>query len=147
MRWLWFVGSLVCFVVVFKTTSVGLALLCLLGALVFMIVGTLAVAAQRIENSRGDVGRIIGPEEIRHMREAEERRKAAAQGQDQVPAANAAGNETAPAGPRTTPDAGIVGAATAAAMIAAETAGRDAASPPGPTADDASDADNAGGDV
>lgn len=147
MRWLWFVGSLICFAVVFKTTSVGLALVCLLGALVFMIVGTLAVAAQRIESSRGDVGRIIGPEEIRHMREAEERRKAAAQGQPQAPAADNAGNDSARAGTPPAAEAGIVGAATAAALIAAETAGRDAASPPGPAADEGSGADNAGGDV
>ena len=62
MRWLWFVGSLLCFAVVFKTTSIALAALCLIGALVFMVVGTLAVAAQRIDNSRGDAGRLIGPE-------------------------------------------------------------------------------------
>lgn len=147
MRWLWFVGSLICFAVVFKTTSVGLALVCLLGALVFMIVGTLAVAAQRIESSRGDVGRIIGPEEIRHMREAEERRKAAAQSQPQAPATDNAGNDSARAGTPPAAEAGIVGAATAAALIAAETAGRDAASPPGPAADEGSGADNAGGDV
>lgn len=105
MRWLWFVGSLLCFAVVFKTTSVGLALLCLLGALAFMIIGTLAVAAQRIDNSRSDIGRLIGPEEIRQMREAEARRQAA---QAQA--------EASPA---------IVGLASAGAMIAAEAAARD----------------------
>ena len=120
MRWLWFVGSLVCFAVLFKTTSIGLALLCLVGALVFMIVGTLAVAAQRIENSRSDAGRLFGPEEIRQMREAEARRKAA--------------QEAASA------DAGIVGVATASALIAAESTGRDAASPDGTASGDAPDA-------
>ncbi len=121
MRWLWFVGSLVCFIVLFKTASIGLALLCLVGALVFMIVGTLAVAAQRIENSRGDAGHLFGPEEIRRMREAEARRNAAAQ-------------NAAPA------DASIVGVATASALIAAESAGRDAASPDGTAPGDAPDA-------
>ena len=104
MRWLWFVGSLLCFVVVFQTTSVGLALLCVLGALVFMVVGTLAVAAQRIESSRGDAGRVFGPEEIRRMREAEAKRQAA-----QAPNADI---QAAP----------IIGVATAAALIAAESA-------------------------
>ena len=125
MRWLWFVGSLICFAVLFKTSSIGLALLCLVGALVFMIVGTLAVAAQRIENSRSDLGRLFGPEELRQMKEAEARRKAAAQ--------QAAEPQAAPA------DAAIVGVATASALIAAESAGRDAASPDGKAPGDASD--------
>ncbi|MCX7557396.1 hypothetical protein OS187_11330 [Xanthomonadaceae bacterium JHOS43] len=120
MRWLWFAGSLVCFVVLFKTTSIGLALLCLIGALIFMIVGTLAVAAQRIESSRSDVGKLFGPEEIRQMREAEARRKAA--------------QEAA------STDAGIVGVATASALIAAESAGRDDAPPASPTPGDTPDA-------
>lgn len=127
MRWLWFVGSLVCFVVLFKTTSVGLALLCLVGALAFMIIGTLAVAAQRIENSRADAGRLFGPEEIRQMREAEARRKAAA-AQEATPA-----------------DAPIVGVATAAALIAAESADRDAVPSVNPATDAPSAAENSGG--
>lgn len=101
MRWLWFVGSLLCFVVVFKTTSIGLALLCLLGALVFMLIGTLAVAAQRIESRRGDAARLLGPDEIRQMREAEMRSKGA--------------ESTS-----TRKDPEIVGLTSAAAMIAAE---------------------------
>lgn len=121
MRWLWFVGSLVCFAVLFKTSSIGLALLCVVGALVFMIIGTLAVAAQRIESSRGDAGRLFGPEEIRQMREAEARRKAAAQQTD--------------AG-----DTAIVGVATASALIAAESAARDVASPDGSASDASPDA-------
>ncbi len=116
MRWLWFLGSLVCFTVVFRTTSIALALLCLVGALAFMLIGALAVAAQRIERSRGDDVRLLGPEEIRHMREAEARRKAAREG--------AAGE-----------DAEIVGVAAAKDMLASEAAGRESAfSPPGPPA-------------
>ena len=101
MRWLWFVASLLCFAVVFKTTSIALAL-----------------AAQRIDNSRGDAGRLIGPEEIRRMREAEARRKAG----------GAAG------------EAAIVGVATVGAMLAAEAAVRDADAPQTEAADDAGDA-------
>ena len=108
MRWLWFVGSLFCFAVVFKTASIALAALCLIGALVFMVVGTLAVAAQRIDNSRGDSGRLIGPEEIRQMREAEARRTATQAGADQ------------PA---------IVGVAAVGAMLASEAAARDGTGP------------------
>lgn len=78
MRWLWFVGSMVCLVVLFRTHSVGLAIFSLIGAFVCTIVGVLAVAAQRIESRRQDLGRILGPEEIRQLRMAEARRRAAA---------------------------------------------------------------------
>ncbi|HET9047857.1 MAG TPA: hypothetical protein VFN29_02665 [Chiayiivirga sp.] len=102
MRWLWFIGSLVCFAVMFRTTSIALALICLVGALAFMLIGTLAVAAQRIDRNRNDDVRMLGPEELRHIREAEARRKA-----DQQPA-----------------QAAIVGVAAASAMIAAEAGDR-----------------------
>lgn len=77
MRWLWFLGSMLCFAVLFRTTSVAIALLSLLGALIFTVIGVLAVAAQRIESRRQSSGPIFGPEEIRQMRLAEARRKAA----------------------------------------------------------------------
>ena len=108
MRWLWFVGTLGCLAIAFRTHSMGLAALCLIGALVFMVVGTLAVAAQRIDNSRGDSGRLIGPEEIRQMREAEARRKTTQAGAD--------------------PPA-IVGVAAVGAMLASEAATRDDTGP------------------
>ena len=115
MRWLWFLGSMVCFIVVFRTTSIALALLCLVGALAFMLIGALAVAAQRIERSRGDDVRLLGPEEIRHMREAEARRKAAQEG-----------------GVSQSQEAGIVGVAAAVDMLATEAAGREPLfAPPG----------------
>ena len=108
MRWLWFLGSLVCFIVVFRTTSIALALLCLVGALAFMLIGALAVAAQRIDRSRGDDVRLLGPEELRHMREAEARRKAAQEGGVSQPQ-----------------ESDIVGVAAAADMLATEAAGRE----------------------
>ncbi len=134
MRWLWFVGSLLCFSVVFKTTSIALAALCLIGALVFMVVGTLAVAAQRIDSSRGDAGRLIGPEEIRRMREAEARRTA--QQQDEAPAA---GSDAGAGGE-------LIGMATATALIAAESADRGTASLVDPTSGDAPGVDTPGGE-
>lgn len=88
MRWLWFVASMVCLVVLFRTHSIGLAIFSLIGAFVCAIVGVLAVAAQRIESRRQDLGRIIGPEEIRQMRMAEARRKAAAEQQPGDPQAH-----------------------------------------------------------
>lgn len=109
MRWLWFLGSLGCFAVLFRTTSIALALLCLVGALAFILIGTLAVAAQRIERNRSDGGRLFSPEEIRQMREADARRRA------EQEASNTESSDSA-----------IVGTATMAALIAAEAAGRGA---------------------
>jgi hypothetical protein len=123
MRWLWFLGSLACFAVLFRTTSIALALVCLVGALAFMLIGTLAVAAQRIERSRNDEARVYGPEEIRQMREAEARRQAAQQ-----------------AGTQAEPEAAIVGVASASAMIADEMARRGTESTPPASAPDEPDA-------
>ena len=113
MRWLWFVGSLLSFVVVFRTTSLGLAFLCLILAFVFMLVGTLAVASGRIADRSQNAASLLGPDELRRLREARERRQSGS-------------------------EAGIVGASTAALMMAAESdhaTSRDAAN-------DAGDGDN-----
>lgn len=107
MRWLWFLGSLGCFAVLFRTTSIALALLCLIGALAFLLIGTLAVAAQRIERNRGDGGRLFSPEEIRQMRDADAQRKSEHD--------NATHEHSEP---------DIVGTATMAALIASEAAER-----------------------
>lgn len=95
MRWLWFVGSLLSFVVVFRTTSLGLAFVCLILAFVFMIVGTLAVASGRIADRSSNTASLLGPDELRRLREARERQQAGT-------------------------DSGIVGASTAALMMASE---------------------------
>ncbi len=109
MRWLWFLGSLGCFAVLFRTTSIALALLCLIGALAFILIGTLAVAAQRIERNRSDGGRLFSSAEIRQMREADARRRSEQEDNDAESS-----------------DPAIVGTATMAALIAAEAAGRGA---------------------
>ena len=75
MRWLWFVGSLLSFVVVFRTTSLGLAFVCLILAFVFMIVGTLAVASGRIADRSGNAASLLGPDELRRLREAKQRQQ------------------------------------------------------------------------
>lgn len=75
MRWLWFVLSLGCFAVAFRTHSMGLAVLCLIAALGFVLIGTLAVASSRIESRGRDASAMLGPEEMRRMREQIERRK------------------------------------------------------------------------
>ncbi len=111
MRWLWFVGSLVCFAVLFRTTSIALALICLVGALVFMLIGTLAVAAQRIDRSRNaDLPRF-------NMDELQRNKNAA--------------TEPAPASQPLEP--AIVGMASAAAMIENEMRNREPVMPPSET--------------
>ena len=105
MRWLWFVGSMLCFVVLFKTTSIALALICLVAALVFMVIGTLAVAAERINGTRGNEIDVLAAEKLRLMRNAQAQRQAEAEAQI----------DSAPVAP-------LVRLATASALISAESA-------------------------
>ncbi len=112
MRWLWFVGSLLSFIVVFRTTSLGLAFLCLILAFVFMVVGTLAVASGRIADRSQNAASLLGPDELRRLREARERQQAGAG-----------------------TDAGIVGASTAALMMASESGRSTAPQDAGDTGD------------
>lgn len=74
MRWLWFVGSVICFAVVFRTPSMGLAVLCLIGALGFMLMGVISLASARIDARSRDASALLGPDEIRRVREAAQRR-------------------------------------------------------------------------
>ena len=78
MRWLWFVLSVLCFAVAFRTHSMGLAAITLIGALGFLLMGTLALASSRIEARGQDVSTLLGPDEIRRMAEIERRKREAA---------------------------------------------------------------------
>ena len=75
MRWLWFVASAICFAVVFRTHSMGLAVLCLLAALVFLLVGVVALVSGRIDSRARDASTLMGPEEMRRLREIEQRKR------------------------------------------------------------------------
>ena len=78
MRWLWFVLSMLCFAVSFRTHSMGLAAVTLLGALGFLLMGTLAMAAGRIESRTRDASALMGPDEVRRLAEIERRKREAA---------------------------------------------------------------------
>ena len=78
MRWLWFVLSMLCFAVAFRTHSMGLAAITLLGALGFLLMGTLALASSRIESRTRDASTLMGPEEVRRLAEIERRKREAA---------------------------------------------------------------------
>ncbi|MCI1711247.1 MAG: hypothetical protein LKM32_00690 [Chiayiivirga sp.] len=75
MRWLWFVGTLGCLAIAFRTHSMGLAALCLIGALVTLLAGTLALASRRIDSRSQNTSAMLDPVAMRHMRESIERRK------------------------------------------------------------------------
>lgn len=75
MRWLWIIASVLCFAVAFRTHSMGLAALCLLLALGFLLAGTLALASSRIESRAQNASALLGPDELRRIREQAERRK------------------------------------------------------------------------
>lgn len=75
MRWLWFIFAFGCFAVAFRTHSMGLAVICLLAALVFVLLGTLALASSRIESRGRDESAMLDPAEMRRLREQIERRK------------------------------------------------------------------------
>ena len=86
MRWLWLVAAAVCFIVPFVTNSIGLGGLSLLAALVFLVVGVLSLASGRIEGRARDTATMLGPDELRVMREQAERRKREQAGEGSVPA-------------------------------------------------------------
>jgi hypothetical protein len=90
MRWVWLGLSVACFVVVFRTHSMGLAALCLLGALGFILMATLAFAARRIEARGRSEATMLSGEELRAVREQIERRKREGSGDD-APAAAGTG--------------------------------------------------------
>lgn len=80
MRWLWFIFALGSFAVAFRTHSMGLAVICLLAALVFVLMGTLALAASRIESRGRHESTMLDPAEMQRMREQIERRKREGEG-------------------------------------------------------------------
>lgn len=71
--------SLLCFAVVLKSQSAGLALLLLAIALVTMVWGTLLLIQSRIEGSSQSAGPMIDPVEVARLRAQAEARKRAQQ--------------------------------------------------------------------
>lgn len=75
MRWLWFVAAIAFMAVAFRTHSMGLAAISLLGTLVCVLMGTLALASRRIEGRSRDAVAMMSPDDMRQMREQMEKRK------------------------------------------------------------------------
>lgn len=77
MSWLFLLLALAAFAVAFKTTSVALAVVCLLVALGLVVAWVMGLLAQRVGNSTRDDALMLDPQELRRLREEAEARRAA----------------------------------------------------------------------
>ncbi|MCR6664149.1 MAG: hypothetical protein NVV60_13615 [Luteimonas sp.] len=77
MSWLFLLLALGALAIGFTTTSVALAVLCLLAALGFLIVWVMGLLAQRVGSQSRDEIMLIDPQELRRLREQAEARRAA----------------------------------------------------------------------
>ena len=78
LPWLYLLFAAVALAVAFKTSSVALAILCLLVALVLTGAWLLGLLAQRVGSRSRDEQMMIDPQELRRLREQAEARRAAA---------------------------------------------------------------------
>jgi uncharacterized membrane protein len=78
MSWVFLLLAIAAFAVAFKTTSVALAVLCLLAALGLLLACALGLLAQRVGSRSRDDTSMIDPQELRRLREQAEARRAAA---------------------------------------------------------------------
>lgn len=78
MPWLLILLAIGCFTVAFVTTSVGLAWLCLLLALVLMVIAVMLIADRRISDRSRDQSLILSPEDLRRFRAQADARRIAA---------------------------------------------------------------------
>ncbi|KFN42749.1 hypothetical protein [Arenimonas metalli] len=78
MHWLYLLASLACLALAMVRTMPTLGVLVFLaGALGFMVAWVLGWLSSRISSSSRDISHILGPEELRLMREQAEARKRA----------------------------------------------------------------------
>lgn len=78
MPWIYLLVAIGALAVAFKTTSLGLLVVCLLVALVGVIAWMLGLLAQRVGSRTRDDSAMIDPVEMRRLREQAEARRAAA---------------------------------------------------------------------
>lgn len=77
MSWVFLLLAIAAFAVAFKTTSVALAVLCLLAALGLLLAWALGLLAQRVGSRTRDDAVMLDPQELRRLREQAEARRAA----------------------------------------------------------------------
>lgn len=78
MPWIYLLVAIGALAVAFKTTSLGLLVVCLLVALVGVIAWMLGLLAERVGSRTRDDSTMIDPVEMRRLREQAEARRAAA---------------------------------------------------------------------
>lgn len=86
MPWIYLLLSIAGFIVAFKTTSMALAIVCLLAALGLMLAWVLALLAQRVGSRSRDEAMMLDPVELRRLREQAEARRAAGSPPTEPPA-------------------------------------------------------------
>ena len=87
MHWLYLLASIACLcLAMLRSMPTFGVLIFLAGAFGFMVAWILGWLSSRISSQSRDIGNILGPEELRRMREqAEARKKAAAPPPDERP--------------------------------------------------------------
>jgi len=79
MPWVFLLLALAAFAIAFKTSSLALAVACLLIALGLLVAWALGLLAQRVGSRSRDESMLIDPQELRRLREQAEARRAQSQ--------------------------------------------------------------------
>ena len=87
MPWLLILLAAAAFAVAFVTTSMALAVVCLLASLILVVAGVMALLAQRLGSRSRDEVAMIDPGELRRLREQADARRNAAQSGGDAPSA------------------------------------------------------------
>lgn len=75
MPWLFLLLALAAFAVAFKTTSMMLAVFCLLVALGLLLAWVMGLLAERVGSQSRDDSQMLDPQELRRLREQAEARR------------------------------------------------------------------------
>lgn len=85
MPWLFLLLAVAAFAVALNSSSMALAVACLLVALAAIIAWVLGLLAQRVGNQARDDSMMLDPAELKRLREQAEARRAAAEAAAQEP--------------------------------------------------------------
>lgn len=77
MPWLFLLLAIAAFAIAMSTTSMAIAVICILGALALLVVWVMGLVAQRVGNQARNETMMIDPQELRRLREQAEARRAA----------------------------------------------------------------------
>lgn len=77
MPWLFLLLAIAAFAIAMTTTSMAIAVICILGALALLVIWVMGLVAQRVGNQARNETMMIDPQELRRLREQAEARRAA----------------------------------------------------------------------